>query len=168
LDSLTAFESTAGKNLDQFLRLAAKVPDTGVPWLNTPLRVLTASMVGSENQAAFNAARDVALREIARVTNDPKLSGVLSDSARHEVAGLSPANATFAQIKKVAEVLKQDMKNVHDSLAETNQAITARIGAETRPTTPPTTPAPGPGSAGSGISYQDYLNAKKKSGGGPP
>lgn len=138
LDTLTSFEKTAGKNLDQFLALADKIPDTGVPWLNAPVRMLNDKLVGSENQAAVNAARDVALREIARVTNDPKLSGVLSDSARHEVAGLSPANATFAQIKKVAQVLKQDMANVHQSLTEQQSAIQGRIsGAGSAPKADP-------------------------------
>jgi hypothetical protein len=127
LDTLSAFENTAGKNLDQFLALASKVPDTGVPWINRPIRAAAKDIGGSENQAAFEAARDVALREIARVTNDPKLSGVLSDSARQEVQGLSPTTATFAQIKRVATVLKQDMANVHSSLSDQQKAIQDRI-----------------------------------------
>lgn len=127
LDTLTAFENTAGKNLDQFLALAAKIPDKGSPWINAPLRTLNKQVVGDANQAAFEAARDVALREIARVTNDPKLSGVLSDSARQEVSGLSPKDATFAQIKAVAQTLKQDMANVHSSLSDQQSAIQSRI-----------------------------------------
>lgn len=127
LDTLSSFESTAGKNLDQFLSLADKVPDTGVPWVNQPIRTLNEKFVGSANQAAFNAARDVALREISRVTNDPKLSGALTDSARAEVSALSPKDATFAQIKAVAKVLKQDMANVHSSLSEMKQSIIDRI-----------------------------------------
>ena len=126
-DKVSAFESTAGKNLDQFLALAAKVPDTGIPWVNSPIRTLNANVVGSTNQAAFNAARDVALREIARVTNDPNLSGALTDSARKEVQGLSPESATFAQIKHVATVLKQDMANVKSSMNEQIGSIQQRI-----------------------------------------
>ncbi len=126
--TLSAFERTAGKNLDQFLALADKVPDTGVPWLNTPLRSVNAQGLGNADQAAFNAARDVALREIARVTNDPKLSGVLSDSARKEVSGLAAGNATFAQIKAVAKVLKQDMNNVHTSLTQQIEQVKGVLG----------------------------------------
>ncbi len=133
--TLSAFEKTAGKNLDQFLSLADKIPDTGVPWLNQPLRAVNASGLGSSDQAAFNAARDVALREIARVTNDPKLSGSLTDSARAEVAGLSPANATFAQIKAVAKVLKQDMANVHSGINE--QISNVKAGLQGHPGAPP-------------------------------
>jgi hypothetical protein len=126
--TLSSFEKTAGKNLDQFLSLADKIPDTGVPWLNQPIRTVNAKLLGDQDQAAFNAARDVALREIARVTNDPKLSGVLSDSARHEVSSLNPADATFAQIQSVAKVLKQDMANVHSSLNEQIANVKTGIG----------------------------------------
>lgn len=126
--TLSAFENTAGKNLDQFLQLADKIPDTGVPWLNVPVRNLSANVVGSENMAAINAARDVALREIARVTNDPKLSGALTDTARKEVAGLSAANATLPQIKAVAKVLRQDMANVHSGINEQIASVKNSIG----------------------------------------
>ncbi len=132
--TLSAFENTAGKNLDQFLSLADKIPDTGVPWLNQPIRSVNAKGLGSADQAAFNAARDVALREIARVTNDPKLAGVLSDTARREVSGLSPADATFAQIQAVAKVLKQDMANVHAGINE--QIGTVKAGLQNNPTAP--------------------------------
>lgn len=136
--TLSAFENTAGKNLDQFLTLAAKIPDTGVPWVNQPVRTVNDKALGSADQAAFNAARDVALREIARVTNDPKLSGVLSDAARKEVSALSPSSATFAQIKAVAKVLKQDMANVHGGINE--QIDTVKSGLKNGPTASATTP----------------------------
>lgn len=136
--TLSAFEKTAGKNLDQFLSLADKIPDTGVPWLNQPIRSVNDKALGSADQAAFNAARDVALREIARVTNDPKLSGALTDSARAEVAGLSGKDATFAQIKAVAKVLKQDMANVHSGINEQINAV--KTGLQGNPSLPAVTP----------------------------
>lgn len=138
--TLSAFEKTAGKNLDQFLGLASKIPDTGVPWINQPIRNVNAKLLGSADQAAFNAARDVALREIARVTNDPKLSGALTDSARAEVAGLSPENATFKQIQAVAKVLKQDMANVHAGVNEQINTVKAGLGAN--PAAPTSQEAP--------------------------
>jgi hypothetical protein len=128
LDNVESFEGAAGKNLQQFLDLAKNIPDTGVPWLNTPVRLLSDKMVGSTNMAAVNAARDVALREIARITADPKMSGVLSDSARHEVQNLSPTDATLAQIRTVASVVMNDVKNVHDNVARQKAAIQGRIG----------------------------------------
>jgi hypothetical protein len=127
LDSVTAFENTASKNLDQFLTTAAKVPDTGVPWLNQPIRSVNASGLGSADQAAFNAARQVALTEISKVVNNPNLTGTLSDSARKEVMELNPESATFAQIKKVAQVLKTDMANRRTALTSQRDEIKGRI-----------------------------------------
>lgn len=156
--TLSAFEKTAGKNLDQFLSLADKIPDTGVPWLNTPVRRLNQNIVGSANMAAINAARDVAMREIARVTNDPKLSGSLTDSARAEIKSLNPENATLPQIKAVAKVLKQDMANVHTGINEQIASVKAGLGAN--PAAPPTQPTP-PATAPTGApTYQDYLRTR--------
>lgn len=128
-DQIVSFEQTAQKNLDLFLNAAAKIPDSGMPWLNTPLRNLDAKAVGSENMAAVNAARQVANNEIAKVTSGGGLGGVLSDAARHEVENYNPASATFAQTKAVAKVLRQDMANRHASMDAMLQEIRGRMGS---------------------------------------
>jgi hypothetical protein len=130
-DQIVSFEQTAQKNLDLFLNLASKIPDTGIPWINRPIRELDQSVVGSENMAAVNAARQVANNEIAKVTSGGGLGGVLSDSARNEVASYNPNNATFAQTKAVANILKQDMANRHQSMDATLSDIKSRIGGGT-------------------------------------
>lgn len=148
LDTLTGFETAAQKNLDQFLALADKLPDTGVPILNAPLRLLTDRLMGSPELAATRAAADVAKREIARVTNGLGQAG-LTDSARHEVAGLIGDDATIPQIKQAAQILKRDMANVHSSLADQRDAITARIAPTTTAApAPPAAAAPTEGQAG--------------------
>jgi hypothetical protein len=140
LNAVEAFENTAGKNLDLFLKTAEKVPDTGVPWLNTPLRAVSLKGRGSEEVAAFNAARQVALTEIARVVNNPNLTGVLSDSARQEIASLNPDSATFAQIKKVAGILKQDMANRHNSIREQVDSVKKGLRRQSASDFPVTAP----------------------------
>lgn len=127
LDTLESFSKAAGKNLDQFVELAKNLPDSGVPWANTPLRLLNDKLVGAEWAPAVNAARAVATREVARITGDPKLKGVLSDAARHEVDQLVPGDITFAQLKRVIPVIRRDMENVHGSLTEQKTAIQGRI-----------------------------------------
>lgn len=126
-NAVEAYEKTASRNLDIFLSAAKQIPDTGVPWLNQPLRSVSVGALGSKDVAAFNAARQVALTEISRVVNNPNLTGVLSDSAREEIMSLNPANATFSQIKRVVEVLKQDMKNRHDSLVEQERSLREQL-----------------------------------------
>lgn len=128
-DNVTAFENTAGKNLDQFLGAAKKMVDTGSPFLNTPVRMLNDKMIGSENMAAVNAARTTALTEIAKVLSSANAgSGVVSDSARHEVEGLISPNATLKQIYAAATILKQDMANRHAAYADQLQQIKSRMG----------------------------------------
>lgn len=117
-DQVTAFENTAGKNLDVFLNQAKNAVDSGSPWINKPLRSLDSSAMGSDDQAAFNAARTTALTEIAKVLNSSNASGVLSDSARHEVEGLIGPGATLKQIVSAATVLKQDMANRHQAYSD--------------------------------------------------
>jgi hypothetical protein len=75
-DQVTAFENTAGKNLDVFLKTAKPIIDSGSPLLNTPVRAISDRMAGSDKMAAFNAARTTALTEIAKVLNSSNASGV--------------------------------------------------------------------------------------------
>lgn len=126
-DNVTAFENTAGKNLDQFLSTAKSVVDSGSPLLNTPLRNISDKMAGSDKIAAFNAARVVGLTEIAKVLNSSNASGVLSDSAREEVEQLITPNATLKQIYAAAGILKQDMSNRQTSYQKQITDIQTRI-----------------------------------------
>jgi hypothetical protein len=126
-DQVTAFENTAGKNLDLFLQTAKPILDSGSPWINTPLRKVDAGALGSADQAAFNAARQTAVTEIAKVLNSSNASGVLSDSARHEVEGLIGPNATLRQIASAASVLRQDMGNRHQAYQEQINDIQNRM-----------------------------------------
>lgn len=134
--TLSAFESTANKNLDQYVTAYQKLADTGSPLLNRPIRTLQGSALGDPNVAAANAAASVALREIARVTNDPKLSGALTDSARQEVTGLVPAGATLQQLASVVKVLRADMGNVHSSIKD--QIASVKAGIDANPNKPAT------------------------------
>lgn len=135
-DAIGAFETTAKKNIDLFLETAGKVVDTGSPLMNQPLRALTGKVLGSPDQAAYDAARQVAVNEIAKITSNPTLSGTLSDSARHEIDAFNPQSATLAQTVKVMRLLKRDMENRTGSLDDAIAGIKGRLGSAQ-------TPAPG-------------------------
>ncbi len=127
-DAVVAYEKTASANLGIFENLAKKVIDSGSPWINQPLRSINRNGLGGADLAAFDAARQVALTEISKVVNNPNLTGQLSDSARREVTGLIPENATLAQIYRVIGVLKQDMANRRQYLEEGISGIQGRMG----------------------------------------
>ncbi|HLJ26555.1 MAG TPA: hypothetical protein VKY85_07580 [Candidatus Angelobacter sp.] len=127
-DQVDAFEKTAGRNLDNFVNVAGRVLNKeGSPWFNKPWRVIQANLAGDTDYPAVNAARQVALTEIAKVTNNPGLRGQLSDSGREEIMALSPQNATLNQILSVANVLKTDMANRKQSNADQIGDIQKRL-----------------------------------------
>lgn len=126
LDAISAFEGTAQKNIDVFLERAKKVADTGIPLLNRPLR-WAAGAGGSADQTAYEAARQVAVSEIAKIVQNPNLTGVLSDSARHEIESFSPTSATLAQTMEVMKLLKRDMDNRKSSLENQRTSIQQRM-----------------------------------------
>lgn len=122
-----AFEQTAQKNIDLFLETAGKVVDSGSPLANALIRQVNGKILGAPDQAAHDAARQVAINEIAKVTSNPTLAGTLSDSARHEVSAFNPAGATLKQTVAVMRLLKQDMTNRTQSLDEQIVGIQDRI-----------------------------------------
>lgn len=126
-DQIHAFENTALKNIDLFLNTAGKIVDTGSPMANTLARQVSGKMLGSPDQAAYDAARRVALNEIAKITGGGGLSGVVSDSARHEIESFNPDNATLAQTVAVLRTLKQDMANRAGSLDDEIAGIKGRL-----------------------------------------
>lgn len=132
-DAISAFENTTMKNIDVFLETAGKVVDTGSPLANSAARVISGKMLGSPDQAAYDTARQVAINEIAKIVTNPNLSGVLSDSARHEVEAFNPRNATLAQTVAVMRLLKQDMKNRTVALDDQLKQIRGRISQGSQP-----------------------------------
>jgi hypothetical protein len=126
-DAVVSFEKTALANLDILLNSAKPLIDSGSPLLNQPLRAIDRRALGSADLAAYEAARRVAINEIAKVTSNPTLAGQLSDSARHEVESFIPAEATLAQVYSVANILKQDMANRHKYLDESLGEIRGRM-----------------------------------------
>lgn len=127
-DALGAFEETALKNLKVFTDLAAKIPDTGSPALNQPLRYANEKMFGGDTLTAYNTARRTVIPEFAKILANPGLSGQLSDSARKEVEDVVVSgNATLKQTMAAARVLMQDTKNRRDSYDDQIAGIKARI-----------------------------------------
>ena len=146
-DALNAFQRTAGANLTNFLAAAEKIPDTGSPWLNKPLREINQQGMGSADQAAFTAARDVVLPEFARIITNPNMTGVLSDKSRDSINSLSPESASLNQIKAVAKILVADSQNRADSYQTQMADIRARIAKKPGSADPTPTPIAGINSA---------------------
>ena len=133
-DVMNAFEGTALRNLDLYAQTAAKIPDLGARFANVPLRMITGSMIGTDNMAALKAARETAATEVAKVLGSATGSGVLSDSQKKEAQDVIDGNLPMSATLAVVNTLKQDMANRHQSYQADIDAIKGRLGA--KPTQP--------------------------------
>lgn len=106
-----AFEQTAEKNMDLLQQTAKKIPDLGTRFANVPARMISGNMIGTDNMAAFKTALNTAQTEAAKVLNSSNASGVLSDSARHELQDVIDGNVPFSALVASLNTLKQDMAN---------------------------------------------------------
>lgn len=114
-DQVSAFEQTAKNNIDLLQEVAQKIPDLGTRFANVPVRMISGSIIGTDNQAAFKTALNTAQTEAAKVLNSSNASGVLSDSARHELQDVIDGNVPYSALVASLNTLKQDMHNRHES-----------------------------------------------------
>lgn len=127
LSAATAFADTAKKNTELLKAVIATVPDTGIPLLNTSVRLIDAKVFGDKNMAALNAIRQSVQNEYARIISQPNLTGVLSDSARHEAETILSADSTPQQMLEALKTLEKEAENRQSSYEEQIQAIRTRI-----------------------------------------
>lgn len=134
-----AFEATAEKNMDLLQQTAAKIPDLGARFANIPVRMISGSMIGTDNMASFHAALATAQTEAAKVLNSSNASGVLSDSARHELQGIIDGNMPYSAMVASMNTLKQDMHNRNQAYQLQIQDLQGRIkgNATTQPAAQP-------------------------------
>ena len=134
-----AFEQTAEKNMDLLQTTAQKIPDLGTRYANIPVRMISASMIGSDNMAAFKTALNTAQTESAKVLNSSNASGVLSDSARHELQDVIDGNVPYSAMVASLNTLKQDMANRTQAYNQQIGDLQTRIkgGAQLAPAAQP-------------------------------
>jgi hypothetical protein len=123
-----AFEQTAEKNIDLLQQTAQKIPDLGARFANIPVRQINANMIGTENMASFKTALATAQAEAAKVLNSANATGVLSDSARHDLQQIIDGNMPYKALVASLNTLKQDMANRRISYQNTIKDLQDNIG----------------------------------------
>lgn len=126
-DQVQAFEGTASKNFDLLQQTAQNIPDLGTRWANIPVRYIDGGMIGTENMAKFKTALNTAQTEAAKVLNSSNATGVLSDSARHELQQIVDGDAPLAAIVGSLSTLKQEFGNRTQSYQQQIADIQTRL-----------------------------------------
>ena len=140
-DQVSAFESTASKNLDLYLDKLNQIPDLGAKFANVPMRMINDKMIGTANYQAMKAAQQTAAAETAKVLSSANASGVLSDTQKKEAEDMLSGNLSYAAAQKVVQTLKQDFANRHQSYQQQIGDIQGRLktagGATAQPNAAP-------------------------------
>lgn len=126
-DSVQGFMATADKNsalLDQTL---AKIPDTGSPLFNKPLRDFEKGVLGDENLSQFGTYLRSVQNEYGKIISNPNLSGQLTDSARKEAEDLVSPSATVGQMVASIKALNNEGNNRLVSIGDQIKKIQARM-----------------------------------------
>ena len=111
-DAVSAFERTANANSAKLEEFAKKIPDAGTTFLNQPVRA-AARALGSADQAAFNTFLASVQSEYGRLLTSANLTGVTSDSARHEAQALVAGDLTVEQLMASLKALRTEAANRH-------------------------------------------------------
>ena len=127
LDAINAFEKTADNIGDKLIAISKKVDKTGVPVLERWVRAGKKSVEGDPDVTEFNARMQTFRTEASRIINNPNLTGVLSDSARHEMEEIIPNAASAEQIERGVNVLKSEAKTRRDYLEDQVKEVKGRI-----------------------------------------
>jgi len=136
-EMIGAFEGTAQKNIKVLEDAMSKIPDTGSPLLNKPVRSFQTTIAGDPAMSAFHTALQTVQVEAARILTTVGGAGQLSDTARKELQDIIQGNATIPQMRASLATLRKDFANRLSATDEQIQGIKARFGGAT-------TPAPSP------------------------
>lgn len=135
-DAAAAFLATADKNSALLEQTLAKIPDTGSPLLNAPLRSLDQRALGSVDMAQFKTYLQSVQNEYAKILTQPTLSGQLTDSARKEAEQLVSSDATVKQIVGSLQALRAEGGNRLQSIGDQIKAIQGRMQGGASPSAP--------------------------------
>lgn len=163
-DSASAFLATADKNSALLEDSLKKIPDVRSPIFNKPLRAFAGSVQGDPNMAQMATYLTSVQNEYAKILTNPNLTGQLTDAARKDAQQLLSPDATVPQMLASIRALRSEGGNRLGSIGSQIATIKGRIQTPGAPA--PTSGGAAVPAAAGGLTYQDYLNAKRTGGGG--
>lgn len=139
-DAITAFEKTMENIGGKLTSIAKKVDSTGVPVAERWIRAGKRAVEGDADVTEFNARMQTFRTEAARVINNPNLTGVLSDSARHEIEDIIPNSSSYDQIERGVQTLISEgqtrRKYLDDQIGTAKARISKGAGKPANVSTP--------------------------------
>jgi hypothetical protein len=162
-----SFETKALAQADKVVELSNAVGRTRWPIVNAALLAGKTEIAGDTQATQLLNAVGTFTAEYAKIVEGSTGSAAgSSDSARRMTERLLNPNMNKGTVADVVKLMKWEMSQTIQGYDATIDHITTRMGGSTLAPAPTDTSVPVKPPQGGGITYQDYLNAKKKPGGG--
>ncbi len=126
-DAAQANINTADRNVSELNKYLDKLPDTGSPLFNKPLRSFAKSVEGDPNMGPIATYLASVQNEYGKIINSSNGGTALTDSARHEAQALIDHNATVAQMIGSIKALGTEGDNRLLSVGDQIQRIQQRM-----------------------------------------
>jgi hypothetical protein len=127
--AVESFSKTAQMNGEKLIELAAKKDITGVPvierWIN-----MARTGVGDPGVTDFLAQLRIYKTEVARITQNPRLVGVLTDSSRRELDDILPQGANLQQIQHFVALANADAARRRQGIIDEIHDIRDRMSGQ--------------------------------------
>lgn len=126
-NAIQAFEGMLDLNIGILKGLSKKIGRSGSPYANRPILWLQQHAAGDPDVAEYLFQVNTVTTEIARVLNNPNMSGQLTDAARSELQGVVSGTLNADQMDAVLDRAQNDARNRSHMLDAQEQKVIAEI-----------------------------------------
>lgn len=142
LAAIRPYEQMLTKNADIAVNLAEKVIKTDVKLANKPINWVRQNLGDNPDAAEFLAQTRIVTTEAARVLNNPRLTGQLTDNARHEMEQIVSGDMPLNSFVRVVRRMQSDGRNRVEAMEKENAALKGGLKVSSRAPAEPASPAP--------------------------
>lgn len=146
LTAIRPYNEMLEKNGNIAIDLAQKVIATDSKLANRPINWIRQNAGDNPDTAEFLAQAQIVSTEAARVLNNPRLVGQLTDSARHEMQGIVNGEMPINSFVRVVRRMQADGNNRVSAMVKERNYLNQSLGGQPVPTSAvtgaptPTTP----------------------------
>lgn len=126
-NAIQPYKEMLNMNIDVLRQLSDKLERTDSPAANKPILWMQQNMAGDADVAEYLFQVQTVNTEIARVLNNPNLTGQLTDTARQEIREIGSPNMNAQQINRVMARAQADANNRSATLDKQVQKLQAEI-----------------------------------------
>lgn len=123
LAAIRPYEKMLDMNVNVAIDLAKKIERTDSQFLNKPITWLMQNASDNADIAEYLFQIQTVSTEGARILNNPRLVGPLTDSARHEMQQVINGNMPLGQTERVLKRMLSDGRNRVKALEEENNTL---------------------------------------------